>query len=273
MSRRDDLKLGLSPAQIEKRKGYIGGSDAGTIMSGDPDALIALWKEKRGEIPGKSLGHILPVVMGQHTEALNLCWYEEQAGRVVWGEGEHVVSKAYPHMAYTRDGLTTAGPGSQAVFQAKHVNCHSNMPDVMARYMPQLHHEMVVEGVRWAVLSVFIGTQQYEWRDIEIDDFYAAMLIDAERAFWKHVMDGTPPAAIPVAPPPIPPEKWRTIDMTGNNAWTHFAAEWLAGRDTAKAFSLAEKELKALVELDVGRAFGAGIQVLRKKNGLTIKTA
>jgi hypothetical protein len=30
-----------------------------------------------------------------------------------------------------------------------------------------------------------------------LDDAYAAALIEAERDFWQHVQDGTPPAPLP----------------------------------------------------------------------------
>ena len=47
----------------ERRKG-IGGSDANIIMSGDPERLIALWREKRGEAEPEDLSGNLAVQMG-----------------------------------------------------------------------------------------------------------------------------------------------------------------------------------------------------------------
>jgi predicted phage-related endonuclease len=41
--------LGLSAEAIAARRHSIGGSDANTIMGGNPDRLIRLWREKRGE--------------------------------------------------------------------------------------------------------------------------------------------------------------------------------------------------------------------------------
>ena len=40
---------GHAPEWHAARRLGLGGSDANTIMGGDPDRLIALWREKRGE--------------------------------------------------------------------------------------------------------------------------------------------------------------------------------------------------------------------------------
>jgi hypothetical protein len=43
------------------RRGYIGGSDARTIMGTDEAALVQLWREKRGEAQPKDLSNVLMV--------------------------------------------------------------------------------------------------------------------------------------------------------------------------------------------------------------------
>ncbi len=266
------LTLGLTAEQKLERRNGIGGSDASVIMGGDPAALIALWEQKRGLAEPEDLSRVLPVQMGSHTEPLNLDWYEMTTGRLVTREGELRKATAYPFMRCTLDGLTTTGTGKPAVFQAKHVNAFSKIDEVAQRYMPQLHHEMHVVGVRHAILSVFIGTMTYEHVEIECDDFYLAQLIDREREFWRCVETGEPPAAMPVVPAPSLPVKFRTVDMTGSNVWAAFAGDWLANRDAAKTFEAATKEIKSLVEPDVGTATGHGIEVKRSKAGsLTIK--
>jgi hypothetical protein len=99
---------------------------------------------------------------------------------------------------------------------------------------------------------------------------FAADLMEAERRFWECVQTGEPPVAVKAAVPM--PEKLREVDMTGSNAWSAFASDWIANQVAAKTFDTAAKELKALVEPDVGKAFGHGIQISRSKAGaLTIK--
>ena len=43
------MKSGTYTTNFERRRHFLGGSDARIIMSGDEAALIRLWKEKRGE--------------------------------------------------------------------------------------------------------------------------------------------------------------------------------------------------------------------------------
>jgi hypothetical protein len=70
----------------------------------------------------------------------------------------------------------------------------------------------------------------------------------------------------PVAAP-VPPEQWRSVDMSQSNAWTQWAADWLENQKPAKTFEKAAKELKALVEPDVGHAYSNLVEAKRSKNG------
>jgi predicted phage-related endonuclease len=265
-----NLNLGLSAAQKAVRK--IGGSAAGKIMRGDPAELIALWEELRGVREPENLDDILAVQMGSWTEELNRFWFEKNTGRDITNEGESRAHPGHDFMTATLDGLTTTAAGNPAVFEAKHVGGFEPIETVVQRYMPQLHHSMAVTGLGWAVLSVFVGTRDWQMFEIQCDDFYLAQLIDRERAFWRCVETGEPPAAMQDVAPPAMPTQFRTVDMSSSNAWAVFAADWLTNLPHAKTFDKAAKEIKALVEPDVGTATGHGISVTRSKAGaLTIK--
>jgi predicted phage-related endonuclease len=265
-----NLKIGLTDEQRAARK--IGGSAAGKIMAGNPAELIALWEEMTGARQPEDLTNVLPVIMGSWTEELNRFWYEKQTGREITREGESLSHATYQFMTCTLDGMTTTAKGAPALFEAKHVGGFEPIDNVVARYQPQVHHSMHVAGVEWAILSIFIGNRAWEMFEVQCDQFYLAQLIDRERAFWRCVETGEPPAAMPEVAPPALPTKLRTVDMTGNNAWASSAIDWLASQAAAKTFEAASKELKALVAPDVGVAFGNGIEIKRAKNGaLSIK--
>src|SRR6201988_4444830 len=66
-----------------KRRSFIGGSDARIIMGNDEEALIRLWREKRGEAEPKDLSGNLIVQLGVATEDLNRRWYEANSGQVI----------------------------------------------------------------------------------------------------------------------------------------------------------------------------------------------
>ena len=65
------------------RRYFIGGSDARIIMGDDEQALIRLWRQKRGEIEPEDLSGNLLVQLGLATEDLNRRWYEANTGQVV----------------------------------------------------------------------------------------------------------------------------------------------------------------------------------------------
>ena len=56
--------LSLSGFDREERRAFVGGSDANTILSGDRERILQLWREKRGEAPPEDLSGLLPVMLG-----------------------------------------------------------------------------------------------------------------------------------------------------------------------------------------------------------------
>ena len=66
-----------------ERRYFVGGSDARIIMGDNEEALIRLWKEKRGEIGPQDLSGNLIVQLGVVTEDLNRRWYEADSGQVL----------------------------------------------------------------------------------------------------------------------------------------------------------------------------------------------
>ena len=65
------------------RRSFIGGSDARIIMGTDGDALLRLWREKRGEAEPLDYSDNLIVQLGLATEPLNRRWYERTTGQAI----------------------------------------------------------------------------------------------------------------------------------------------------------------------------------------------
>ena len=244
----------------------IGGSDANIILSGEPERVLTLWKEKTGKQEPEDLSWVLPVQIGSATEALNVAWFEHFE-RPVTDRNKMLTHARREYMRCELDGLTTTESGAPAVFEAKHVNAFGAIEDVVQRYMPQLHHNMHVAGVEYAVLSVIQGTQKWECFEVACDPFYLAALLDAEEDFWRCVEADDAPVGFDMTPPKVEISEFREVDMSQSNEWGAFAADWLAHKDAAKKFKGAEKGLKDLTEADVGLAYGSGVQVKRTKNG------
>ena len=59
----------------------------------------------------------------------------------------------------------------------------------------------------------------------------------------------------------------REVCLEGNNAWADSANIWLVNREAAQKHAAVCKVIKEMVEPDVARAFGHGIEAKRSKSG------
>lgn len=261
--------IGLTVDQAKARAFGVGGSDANTILSGDEARILHLWQEKRGERDPDDLSRVLPVQLGCWTETFNRLWYSRETGLEVVNAGKSAACSKNPWRLCTLDGQVPER--GNAVWEAKHTGAWSKPEEILARYAPQLQHNMAVCGVDLAILSVIYGNAKWEIYEVAADWLYQEELLAAEERFWVAVQSGDCPVA--VAPPPAPKAlATREVDMSLSNSWCAHAPVWLANQKAAKAHAGASKELKALVEEDVSRAYGAGIEIKRSKAGaLTIK--
>ena len=256
-------QIGLHPDQLAWRMQGVGGSDANIILSGDPERILKLWREKRGEAEPEDLAGVLPVMLGQWTEAFNRQWYQRQTGNVVADTGAVAACPIHDWRRCTLDGFIYA---MGAIWEAKHVSGFAKPDEVLGRYMPQLQHNMVVRGADRAILSVLYGNHKWEAYEVASDWLYQDELLEAEDAFWTCVRTGEPPVALPPPPPPKPVAV-RELCLEGNNAWASAAVDWVKHADAARKHAQAVKELKALVDDDVARAYGHGIEARRSKAG------
>jgi predicted phage-related endonuclease len=260
--------LYLSAGELSDRRRSIGGSDANTILSGDAERLRQLWLEKRGEAEPSDLSDKISVMLGCWTEPFNRQWYEQFTGQRVVDIGRRFTCTGHQWRRCTVDGrIESRG----AIWEAKHTSAFARPEEVLERYMPQLQHNMAVTGYQQAVLSVIFGNHKFEIFEIAADWLYQIELLDAEQRFWTCVLTGKEPVA--AAPPPPPrPMGTREVCLEGNNAWASAAFDWLQHREAAKLHASACTSIKALVEEDVARAFGHGIEAKRSKSGaITIR--
>lgn len=256
-------EFALSPAEVAFRRRGIGGSDANVILSGDAEAIVRLWREKRGEEAPQDLSSRLPVMLGCWTEEFNRQWYQSLTGYLVTRAGETVVPDEHRWRRATLDGYVDA---LGAVWEAKHTSAFAKNGEILERYMPQLQHNMAVSGADRALLSVLFGNHKWELFEVAADWLYQEELLIAEARFWDCVRSGERPIAAPVPPPPKP-VGIREVCLEGNNAWASAAADWLENREAARTHAAATAALKNLIEDDVSRAFGHGVEAKRSKAG------
>lgn len=254
----------MSSTDVESRRSYIGGSDANVILSGDAERIRNLWLEKRGERQAEDLSTNLAVMLGCWTEAFNRHWYEKLSGNTVDQVPACLTCPTNGWRRCTLDGYLSS---SDTIWEAKHTSAFSKSEEVLQRYMPQLQHNMAVARCERAVLSVIFGNSKFEIFEVASDWVYQIELLQAEVDFWDCVQTGKEP--VPAPPPAAPrPIGVREICLEGNNnSWAAAAADWLENREAAKRHASTCSQIKELVEPDVARAFGHGIEAKRSKSG------
>jgi predicted phage-related endonuclease len=247
------------------RKTFIGGSDARIVMGDNEEALLRLWREKRGEAEPEDLSSNLIVQLGAVTEDLNRRWYATHTGQVITDVQRRIRHPVLRWMAATLDGRIE---GSKAVFEAKFMLPWSFSEEAAAtKYMPQLQHNMWVVAARSAVLSVITGGGKWVEITTHADPLYQHLIVTAERKFWRCVESGEPPALFGVDPPKPRIEAVRIVDMTTSNTWAEFADVFIRTREAHLEHEKAKAELKSLMPEDAQQAIGHGIRAKRSKSG------
>jgi predicted phage-related endonuclease len=243
----------------------LGGSDARIIMGNDEEALLRLWREKRGEAAPEDLSGNLPVQLGLATELLNRQWYERTTGQVVTDVQSWVRHPVIRWMAATLDGIVE---GTGAVFEAKFMLPWSFSEEMAAeKHMAQVQHNMWVTNATGAVLSIITGGGKWVEIKISADPLYQHLLFTAEKKFWRCVESGEPPRLFGVEPPRARIEAVRIVDMSASNTWAEFSIVFRRTREAHLEHENAKAELKGLMPEDAKEVIGHGIRARRSKSG------
>lgn len=254
----------LSPDQLRQRDGKLTASRVACLMTGDAEKILNLWRDLVGDpaYVDEDLSSIWAVQLGSHTEVLNLDWYEKRTGKSLSRRGDVVVHELFDWAAATLDGWDEA---IGAPVECKHVGGFEKMPAILERYSPQAHWQMIVTGANQCVFSIIEGAREPIIEIVDLDDAYAAELLERAKQFMECVRSLTPP--ITFAPVAAPVKAEKTYDMNGNNAWASDAITWATTRQSAKDNAAADKALKSLIPADAIKCFGHGITASRSKSG------
>src|SRR5262245_10204277 len=250
---------------LDHRRRFIGGSDARIIMGANREALLRLWREKRGEAEPQDYSGDLIIQLGVATEALNRRWFERSTGQVIKDVQSWVRHPVIRWMAATLDGIVE---GTGAVFEAKFMLPWSFSEQAAAdKHMAQLQHNMWVTNATGAVLSIITGGGKWVEIKIPADSLYQHFLLTAEKKFWRCVESGEPPRLFGVEPPRARIEAVRIVDMSSSNAWAESSSVFRRTRKAHLEHENAKTELKGLIPEDAKEAIGHGIRARRSKNG------
>jgi predicted phage-related endonuclease len=199
--------------------------------------------------------------MGEITEPLNLEWAERKYGKIS-RRGEVVIGMgSLDWTCTTLDGWIDARP---CPLECK-FTVRSSLDDIIARYQPQLHWQMMTTKSKECALSVIIGGNEPIVEFVPINRQYARELWQRATAFWLCVKSKTPPVELPAVPPP--PLAVREYDMAASDEWKRQADRWQQAFGAAQIAKEADRALKALVPPDAKLCYGHGVAIVRNRAG------
>lgn len=182
---------------LAERRNYVTATDA-VVVFGLRGSVYSLWAQKRGLIPAPDLSGNQRVQWGRRLQGMVAQGYAEETGREVCEEPPFtlVVSQAVPFMAATPDARQYDADMHEGLLEIKTAG-FERRPDWAdeppTAYQVQVQHQMAVTGDRYATIAVLIGGNELRWFDIPRNDAFINTLIDRSEAFYRHVVNGTPP--------------------------------------------------------------------------------
>jgi predicted phage-related endonuclease len=193
---------------LDKRREFIGGSDAGAIMelAGNFGSPWTVYWQKKGVGNGKEMsraamrGKLLEPVIFKH-------FAEDYPSLVIEKLPYIMVSKTRRFMGANVDGIISGaaeidgvkveGLGILEIKTSKSGFGYSET-EVNDSHFAQVQHYMSVLGLQWAVISVYmLETEEIKNYVIPRNDKFIDGLITKEKALWEeNVLKNIPPAAI-----------------------------------------------------------------------------
>ena len=181
---------------LSLRRGYIGGSDAGTIIGLNPyKSAYTLWAEKTGKMP--EFDGNLTTAVGSYLEDFVAKLFESETGKKVRRKNRMLVNDEYPFACADVDRVVV---GENAILECKTTNSLPAMKKFKNGEYPeswycQMTHYLAVGGYDKAYLAVLIGCREFKVFELERDEGEIKALMEAEEEFWNNnVLKDIPPA-------------------------------------------------------------------------------
>lgn len=191
-----ELKYADHDEWLRLRQNYIGGSDAGAVIGMNPyKSAYTLWAEKTGKV--EAFAGNLTTTVGAYLEDLVAKLFTEETGKKVQRKNRMLVNDEYPFAAANLDRVVV---GEKAFLEIKTTTSVPIMKAIRKggdefpeMYYAQCVHYLAVSGFEKCYLAVLVNCRELKIYEMERDEAEIAALMEAEKDFWAHVQDGTPP--------------------------------------------------------------------------------
>jgi len=262
--------MALTALQHTLREGKVTASFIGHLMFGNEDKILNEWRRLIGD--PNYVDDFRPSWFseyGSYLESFMLDWREKKNGHKLTRRGEVVYHNVYNWASCTLDAVSQE---EDKVIECKTMNNFRDAEEAIRFYSWQVLYQCGITGHKRGILYVSRGGMEPEEIEIDRNEHIETTMWTRAKEFYDCVENLTPPVKMLEAKYSGIKKVLRDVDMTGNNLWATNAAEWLANKDPAKKFKESADTIKELIEADVGKASGHGIEVKKSKDGkLSIK--
>jgi predicted phage-related endonuclease len=240
--------MALSPEQIEKRRSYIGGSDAKTVLEGDGPAWERLRAEKVDGIrPEFKPAQQLLMDMGSAIEPLCLREMNKKVPLQPIASDYHIVWKTDPILAFTPDGITYE---DKAVVQCKFHTGDQTILDLAESYKAQLTHEMICADAQRMWLAVIFGHYgRFMHMEIKRDEALVDQYLMKAMEFKEYITTGVLPETMVGEIVPLKLDRKRDhVWAPGNNEVAPLCESLVDNMTQHALFTAALDDMKKIIK-------------------------
>lgn len=240
--------MALSAEQLERRAGKITASMLPILMYGDAEQIQRLYREEIGELDREPQSYAM--ALGSHIEPFVLDYWNDCYGTLT-RRGEVVDHPFIPEFCCTLDAYREF---DDCALDCKFLSPWRRPEEFVGYYYPQVLAQMRCIPCRNGALLVAQGTKDPVEYTIKPDENYERAMWARVEAFRMCLRTFTPPFPMPRV---VPPEQWRTIDLSKGEIpnWGHALLPLLELFETTRQASMiheqAGKDARSLVPDDV----------------------
>lgn len=257
----------LSDETRARRRGKVTATIARDIMNAQSDAELNLIFDRATDaLPPEPENYAMRA--GAAMEPVIINEFELRTGERLTRRQEFVDHPTIKDFGCTLDGWHAS---QNRVVECKFASPFMSRDELFRLYYPQVAFQMACVDAVDGVLVIGQGTTEPFEIECVRDLSYEIELLQRCAEFLACMQTMTPPCARP--PAPVPPERWRTIDISKDNVnWAGDLIDALTDygetADAALAHAAANQVARSLVPDDVGKVI-AGIWTLtRNRKGI-----
>jgi hypothetical protein len=249
----------------EERAGFIGASDVNVFMGNASEETLLRWWEVKVGIRDPE-PQTWAMRLGAAVGDLILDEFERQNSVAITRRQEVVPSPGNKRFRATLDGWMG---DRNAVAEAKFSSPFLSREQIYAMYYPQVAFQMHCTDASVGFLIVCQGTNDPIEFECPRDPDYEREVLARCGSMLELIDTLTPPVVMPA---PVPPEKWRTVDLAFEQPnWGPEVMAALVEYDetdaAAKAHEAWGKLVRERIPDDVGKVHTGSFTISRNKRG------